>query len=79
MDLWFRSLSRKDKAKLKIEGSTWGRDGGRIIASKARRTTKTFRKNEKLRCEREARYRAEHAAYEARCALPPLIKGRHGS
>jgi hypothetical protein len=78
MDLWFRSLSRKDKAKLKMERSTWGRDGGRIIAPKTRRT-KTFRKNEKLRREREARYRAEHAAYEARCALPPLIKGRHGS
>jgi hypothetical protein len=78
MDRWFRSLSRKDKAKLKMERSTWGREGGRIIAPGPRRT-KTFRKNQKLKREREAGLREEQAAYEARCKRPPPVVERRKS
>ena len=32
MDLWFRTLSYRDRGKLKMHRTSWGRHGGNIIA-----------------------------------------------
>jgi hypothetical protein len=83
METWFRTLSHKDRAKLKIHrtkrgrdgrakwardgGAKWARDGGSIIALGLRHG-KAARRNKKLKRQREARFKAEQAAYEARRA-----------
>jgi len=64
---WRRTLSPNQRAKLDGQASTWGRNGGSIVAPKRRRT-RTARRNEKLRREREARFQADRADYEARLA-----------
>ena len=73
MDLWFPTLSYKDRGKLKMDRSPWGRHGGSIIALGTRQG-KTARKNKKSKREREARFKAEKAAYEARLDLPAPIE-----
>jgi hypothetical protein len=78
MNVWFKTLSRSDRAKLAFQGSRWGRQGGSMIAPK-RRPTRAYRKREELRREREARSKAEYAAYESRRVLPPPIKNRNKS
>jgi hypothetical protein len=65
MDLWFRTLSYKDRGKLKMDRSPWGRHGGNIVAPGLRHG-KTGRRNRKLKREREARFKADQAAYQAR-------------
>ena len=72
MDLWVPTLSYKDRRKLKMPRSPWGRCGGNIVAV-GRRQGKTARRNRKLKRQREARFKAEQTAYEARRALPPPI------
>jgi hypothetical protein len=76
MRRWRKSLSRKERAKLETRVSPWASNGGSIVAPKRRRT-KAARKHEKLRRQREARFRAERAAYEARRALRWKIEGAH--
>jgi hypothetical protein len=73
MDLWVRTLSRKDRGKLKMPRSPWGRCGGNIVAVGLRQG-KTARRNRKLKRRREARFKAEQAAYEVRRTLPASIK-----
>jgi hypothetical protein len=73
MDLWVRTLSYKDRGKLKMPRSPWGRRGGSIVAVGLRQG-KTTRRNRKLKRHREARFKAEQAAYEVRRTLPALIK-----
>src|SRR5512146_2300680 len=70
MDRWFSTLSYKDRAKLKIDRSPWGRDGGNTVTVGLRHG-KTARRNKKLKREREARFSAERAAYEVRRSLRP--------
>ena len=72
MDLWFRTLSYRDRGKLKMYRRPWARHGGNIIAAGLRQG-KTARRNKKLKREREARFKAEKAAYEARRDLPAPI------
>ena len=72
MDLWVSTLSYKDRGKLKMPRSPWGRCGGNIVAVGLRQG-KTARRNRKLKRKREARFKAEQTAYEARRALPPRI------
>ena len=72
MDLWVSTLSYKDRGKLKMPRSSWGRCGGNIVAVGLRKG-KTARRNRKLKRQREARLKAEQTAYEARRALPPPI------
>ena len=74
MVLWFRALPSKDRAKLKIHRTSWGRHGGNIITLGPQHG-KTGRKNKKLKRERKARLKAEQAAYVARRDLPPRILG----
>jgi hypothetical protein len=73
MDLWFSTLSHKDRRKLKMTCSTWGRRGGNIIAVGVRHG-KAARRNKKLMRERVARLKAEHVAYEVRRSLPASIE-----
>jgi hypothetical protein len=75
MDLWFSTLSYRDRGKLKMDRSPWGRHGGSIIALGPRHG-KTARKNKKLKREREARFKGEKAAFEARRDLPAKIVDR---
>jgi hypothetical protein len=56
MDRWFSSLSPRDRGKLKIHHTRWGRSGGRIIALGVRHG-KTARRKKKLKGEREAAFR----------------------
>jgi len=72
---WRKKLSSKNCSKLQTQGSRWERDGGNIIWVGLRHG-KTARRNEKLSREREARFKAEQAAYEARCILAAPIKDR---
>ncbi len=72
MDLWVSTLSYKDRGKLKMPRSPWGRCGGNIVAVGLRQG-KTARRNRKLKRQREARFKAEQTAYEARRTLPPQI------
>ena len=67
MGLWFGTLSNRDRGKLKLHRSSWGRNGGSIIALGLRHG-KTARRNKKLKREREDRFEADQAAYEARRA-----------
>jgi hypothetical protein len=69
MRRWHKTLRPNQRAKLEVQASPWGRNGGSIVAPKRRRT-RTARRNEKLRREREACLRAEQADYEARLAAP---------
>ena len=71
-DLWFSSLSYQQRGKLKMQRSPWGRAGGTIAPGL--RHGKTARNNKKLKSEREARFDAEKAAYEARRVLPAPIE-----
>jgi hypothetical protein len=73
MGLWRKRLSHKDRAKLWMQASPWGRNGGSIIAVKQRHTG-AFHKREKLKRKREARLRAEQAAYETRRVLQAPIQ-----
>jgi hypothetical protein len=73
MDLWVSTLSYKDRGKLKMPRSPWGRCGANIVA----RQGKTARRNRKLKRRREARFKAEQAAYEALRTLPPPITDRN--
>jgi hypothetical protein len=77
MDRWFRTLSPKDRGKLKMDCSPWGGRGGSIIALGPWQG-RTARRNKKLKREREARLKAEKSAYEARLALPAKIEKRTG-
>ena len=70
-DLWFSTLSYQERGKLKMQRTPWGRAGGTIALGL--RHGKTARKNKKLKREREARFRAEKAAYEARRVLPAPV------
>jgi hypothetical protein len=72
MDLWFGTLSYRERGKLKIHRTSWRRHGANIIALRPQHG-KTVRKNKKLKREREARLKAEQAAYVARRDLPPPI------
>jgi hypothetical protein len=77
MRRWRKTLSQKQRAKLDMQSSPWGRKGGSIVALKRRWKTKTARTNELLRREREARFQAEQADYEARLAAPwKVVKSR---
>jgi len=78
MDLWVSTLSYKDRCKLKMPRNPWGRCGGNIVGVGLRQG-KTARRNSKLKRQREARFKAEQTAYEARRALPPQItdQNRH--
>jgi hypothetical protein len=67
MDRWFHTLSFGDRRKLKMQRSPWGRHGGNIVAV-GLRPGKTARRNKKLKREREARFKADQAAYQARRA-----------
>jgi hypothetical protein len=73
MGRWRETLSPNQRAKLEGQASPWGRNGGSIVAPKRRRT-KTARRNEKLRREREERLQAQQADYEARLAAPWKIE-----
>ena len=73
MGLWFGTLSNRDRGKLKMHRSSWARHGGSIIALGLRQG-KTARRNKKLKREREARFKAEQAAYKARRAGPVPIE-----
>jgi hypothetical protein len=73
--LWRKNLNRKGRSKLEMQMSPWGRDGGSIIKLGLRQG-KTARRNKKLKREREARFKAEQAAYEARLILPAKIVKR---
>jgi hypothetical protein len=73
MGRWRKTLSPSHRAKLEGQASQWGRNGGSIVAPKRRRT-RTARRNEKLRREREPRFQAERADYEARLAAPWKIE-----
>jgi hypothetical protein len=64
--VWRKSLSHKDRAKLATQASPWGREGGTVIALKPRRS-RAFHEREKLRRERQARFHAAQATYEAEC------------
>ena len=77
MGCWRKTLSPNQRAKLEGQGSRWGRNGGSIVAPKRRRT-RTARRNEKLRRERETRLQAEQAAYEARLQAPWKIERPSG-
>ena len=74
MDLWFRTLSYRDRGKLKMHRTSWGRHEGNIIAMGLRQG-KTARTQARLKREREVRLKAEQAAYVARRDLPPPILG----
>ena len=65
MDRWVSTLSYRDREKLKMHHSPWARQGGNIIALGLRQG-KTGRRNKKLKRERETRFKADHAAYQAR-------------
>jgi hypothetical protein len=67
MGRWRKTLSPNQRARLEVQASPWARNGGSIVTPKRRRT-RTARKNEKLRREREARFQTEQADYEARLA-----------
>ena len=73
MDLSVSTLSYKDRGKLKMPRSPWGRCGGNIVAVGLRQG-KTARRDKKLKRHREARFKAEQAAYEVRRTLPASIK-----
>jgi hypothetical protein len=73
MDVWFGTLSYGDRRKLKMQRSPWGYHGGNIVAAGLRRG-KTARRNKKLKREREARFKADQTAYEARLRLPAKIR-----
>ena len=60
MDPWVRTLSHRERGKLRMDRSSWGRYGGSIIALGTRQG-KTARKNKKLKREREAHFKAEKA------------------
>lgn len=53
MGHWRKTLSPNQRAKLEGQASPWGHNGGSIVVPKRRRT-RTARRNEKLRREREA-------------------------
>jgi hypothetical protein len=74
-DLWFNTLSYQERRKLKMKRSPWGRAGGTIALGL--RHGKTARNREKLKGEREARFEAEQAAYEARRTRPAPIQDRN--
>ena len=76
MDLWFSTLSYKDRGKLKMHRSAWGRNGGSTIALGLRHG-KTARSLKKLKRDREARFKADQTAYEARRTLPAAIDDRN--
>jgi hypothetical protein len=65
MEHWYSSLSYRDRARLNMHRSNWGRYGGNTIAP-GMRHGKTARSLKKLKREREARFEADLAAYEAR-------------
>ena len=65
MDLWRKRLPYRARAKLNMDRSPWARHGGGMIALGVRHG-KTARRNKKLKREREARFKADQAAYEAR-------------
>jgi hypothetical protein len=67
MDLWVGTLSHTNRRKLKTTQSSWARQGGNIVAV-GLRPGKTARRNKKLKREREARFKADQAAYQARRA-----------
>jgi hypothetical protein len=71
--LWFSRLPYKERARLKMSRSRWGRDGGSIIALGVRHG-RTARRNKKLKRERQARFKAEQFAYEARRSAQDTIK-----
>jgi hypothetical protein len=71
MDLWRKRLGRKDRAKLWVPASDWGRNGG--IIALGLRHGRTARRNKKLKREREARFKTQQDAYETRRALPAQI------
>jgi hypothetical protein len=73
MDNWYSSLSYRDRGKLNMRRSPWGRHGGSTIALGLRHG-KTARRNKKLKREREGRFKAEQAAYDARRALQAPIE-----
>jgi hypothetical protein len=75
MDHWYSSLSCRDRGKLNMHRSAWGRHGGTIALGL--RHGKTARRHKKLKREREARLKADQAAYEARRALPASIDHRN--
>jgi hypothetical protein len=70
---WYSTLSYRDRGKLNMHRSAWGRHGGSTIALGLRHG-KTARSLKKLKREREARFKAEQAAYEARRILPAPIE-----
>ena len=76
MGFWRKRLGRKDREKLWTPTSNWGRHGGSIIALSPRHG-RTARKNKKLKREREARFKGEKAAFEARRDLPAKIVDRN--
>lgn len=61
---WRKTLNPKEHAKLDDKASPWARNGG--ILKLPKRRTKTARRNEQLRKEREACLRAAQANYEQR-------------
>lgn len=76
MEHWFKTLSYRDRGKLKMHRSTWGREGGSVISLGVRHG-KTVRTHKKLKREREARLKADRAAYEARRTIPAAIDHRN--
>jgi GH24 family phage-related lysozyme (muramidase) len=65
MASWCKTLSRKDRSKLRVQASPWGCNGGSIIAPGLRKR-RAARRHEKLKRDRGTHLRAEQSAYEAR-------------
>ena len=72
-ELWFSTLPYKERGKLKMPRSRWGRNGGSIIALGVRHG-RTARRNRQLKRDREARFKSEQAAYQARRADQAAIE-----
>ncbi len=74
-DRWFNTLAYRDRTKLNMHRSPWGRHGGTLALGL--RHGKTARSHKRLKREREARLKADQAAYEARRILPAAIEDRN--
>jgi GH24 family phage-related lysozyme (muramidase) len=72
MASWCKTLSRKDRSKLRVQSSPWGCNGGSIIAP-GLRNRRAARRHEKLKRQRVAHLRAEQSAYEARRRTSELL------
>jgi hypothetical protein len=72
MASWCKTLSRKDRSKLRVQASPWGCNGGSIIAP-GLRNRRVARRHEKLKRQRGAHLRAEQSAYEARRRICELL------